>query len=479
MVEELRASAIRLKAQGETVAADKLSIAAENLAGINFDEAKTNAQEVAAAVARASLFGLDKLIRDAELAVEALEPGEVVMRQAAEAFRGGLKDAVGGVFDALTDKTKNAADALRNAAKSILTSIRDSMAEQFIVNPIMNAVGSLFGEEPEADPAKKLDDAISKALDSFRETTKKAHEDNKAAVVEGLKIARQSQLDLLIAAQDDFIIGLTDTLRSASVRITHHHEGFSGPAEGKMSLNDAMDEIDASGTYGKDDPITTGTSAGPRLSDMGKKQTETGSTKTTSVPSKKTQTKDESGGLAGELEGAIGNAMKEGADYFENAGLEMFEKGSLDFAALGQGLISEMANSLLSPLTDALGGAVKGFLSSFSMAGGARNGNVFESYGTGGIARGREAGYPAMLHGTEAVVPLPNNKKIPVDIRGGMGNQNNVTVNVNVESGTSSTEGASGEDNMGSLGRAVAGAVQAELHNQKRSGGILNPYGVS
>ena len=477
MVEELRASAIRLKAQGETVAADKLSIAAENLAGINFDEAKTNAQEVAAAVARASLFGLDKLIRDAELAVEALEPGEVVVRQAAEAFRGGLKDAVGGVFDALTDKTKNAADALRNAAKSILTSIRDSMAEQFIVNPIMNAVGSLFGEEPEADPAKKLDDAISKALDSFRETTKKAHEDNEAAVVEGLKIARQSQLDLLIAAQDDFIVKLTDTLNNATVRIEHVHEGF--PKEGSIPTTGTPTSVESVIT--KDDPITTGTSTHTNTSTTGRKQTvttKTGSTKTTSVPSRKPQT-NESGGLAGELEGAIGNAMKEGADYFENAGLEMFEKGSLDFAAMGQGLISEMASSLLSPLKDALGGAAKSFFSSFAWAGGGRYGNVFESYGTGGIARGREAGYPAMLHGTEAVVPLPNNNKIPVDIRGGMGNQNNVTVNVNVESGTSSTEGASG-DNMGSeLGRAVAGAVQAELHNQKRSGGILNPYGVS
>lgn len=477
MVEELRASAIRLKAQGETVAADRLSIAAENLAGINFDEAKTNAQEVAAAVARASLFGLDKLIRDAELAVEALEPGEVVMRQAAEAFRGGLKDAVGGVFDALTDKTKNAADALRNAAKSILTSIRDSMAEQFIVNPIMNAVGSLFGEEPEADPAKKLDDAISKALDSFRETTKKAHEDNEAAVVEGLKIARQNQLDLLIAAQDDFIVKLTDTLNNATVRIEHVHEGF--PAEDSIPTTETPASVESVIT--KDDPITTGTSTHTNTSTTGRKQTvttKTGSTKTTSVPSRKPQT-NESGGLAGELEGAIGNAMKEGADYFENAGLEMFEKGSLDFAAMGQGLISEMASSLLSPLKDALGGAAKSFFSNFAWAGGGRYGNVFESYGTGGIARGREAGYPAMLHGTEAVVPLPNNNKIPVDIRGGMGNQNNVTVNVNVESGTSSTEGASG-DNMGSeLGRAVAGAVQAELHNQKRSGGILNPYGVS
>ena len=33
-------------------------------------------------------------------------------------------------------------------------------------------------------------------------------------------------------------------------------------------------------------------------------------------------------------------------------------------------------------------------------------------------------------------------------------------------------------DNEG-LGRAIAGAVQAELQTQKRSGGILNPYGAA
>lgn len=36
----------------------------------------------------------------------------------------------------------------------------------------------------------------------------------------------------------------------------------------------------------------------------------------------------------------------------------------------------------------------------------------------GGIAIGPDTGYPATLHGTEAVVPLPDGKEIPVDVRG-------------------------------------------------------------
>ena len=37
---------------------------------------------------------------------------------------------------------------------------------------------------------------------------------------------------------------------------------------------------------------------------------------------------------------------------------------------------------------------------------------------TGGIASGPESGYLAELHGREAIVPLPNGSKIPVEFRG-------------------------------------------------------------
>lgn len=114
----------------------------------------------------------------------------------------------------------------------------------------------------------------------------------------------------------------------------------------------------------------------------------------------------------------------------------------------------------------------------------ARTGGVFSmgeklpGYAVGGIASGPRAGYPVELHGTEAVVPLPNGKSIPVDMKGGTGSVNNVTVNVNMSGDKSSTEQQGGQG-MGNLGKAIAAAVQEELQNQKRSGGILNPYGVA
>ena len=108
-----------------------------------------------------------------------------------------------------------------------------------------------------------------------------------------------------------------------------------------------------------------------------------------------------------------------------------------------------------------------------------RRGGIAESYATGGIARGRDAGYPAILHGTEAVVPLPNGKEIPVKMMNG-GQSNNVVVNVNVDSnGNAQQNGRSDAAGGMNLGNAIAAAVQKELQNQKRSGGILNPYGAA
>ena len=98
----------------------------------------------------------------------------------------------------------------------------------------------------------------------------------------------------------------------------------------------------------------------------------------------------------------------------------------------------------------------------------------------GGGLKGPMSGYPVTMHGTEAVVPLPNGKSIPVDMKG-VGQNNNVVVNVSVDSqgrGQTTTESQSGAD-AGNLGQAIARAVQQELQNQKRSGGILNPYGVA
>lgn len=104
-------------------------------------------------------------------------------------------------------------------------------------------------------------------------------------------------------------------------------------------------------------------------------------------------------------------------------------------------------------------------------------GKKMQGYATGGVARGSTSGYPATLHGTEAVVPLPNGRSIPVEMKDSGATNNNIVVNISSE-GQSNKEGSTGPD-MDKMGAAVAKAVQVELQNQKRSGGILNPYGAA
>lgn len=110
-----------------------------------------------------------------------------------------------------------------------------------------------------------------------------------------------------------------------------------------------------------------------------------------------------------------------------------------------------------------------------------RHGGIMKGYAAGGIAKGRNAGYPAILHGTEAVVPLPSGGKIPVEMKNGGGaTTNNVSVNVTMSNdGNAKTESQSDGQQGADIGKLLANAVQEELHKQKRPGGILSPYGAA
>ena len=151
------------------------------------------------------------------------------------------------------------------------------------------------------------------------------------------------------------------------------------------------------------------------------------------------------------------------------------------FADMAKSILKDLAAMIVKAMIlQMFGGTTFG---NFLGLGKARNGGVFEQgkklsgYATGGVARGSTSGYPVMMHGTEAIVPLPNGKSIPVQMSGNGGSTNNIVVNISTD-GQSSKEGSSGPD-MDKLGGAIATAVQVELQNQKRSGGILNPYGVA
>ena len=125
------------------------------------------------------------------------------------------------------------------------------------------------------------------------------------------------------------------------------------------------------------------------------------------------------------------------------------------------------------------GGGLSSILSFFQNLWPFANGGMikggFRAYANGGIASNPTLGLIGEGRYNEAIVPLPNGKAIPVDMKGS-GQQNNVTVNVSVDGTTSMQQDSS---QAGNLGKVIARAVQQELQNQKRSGGILSPYGAA
>ena len=120
-------------------------------------------------------------------------------------------------------------------------------------------------------------------------------------------------------------------------------------------------------------------------------------------------------------------------------------------------------------------------MAAFGMANGGIAKGGFKAYADGGIASRPTLGLIGEGRYNEAVVPLPDGKSIPIS--GNVG-QNIGEINITIDSnGASTTTGSGGAGGDGksavNLGKAIAKAVQDELHKQKRSGGILSPYGVA
>jgi len=81
----------------------------------------------------------------------------------------------------------------------------------------------------------------------------------------------------------------------------------------------------------------------------------------------------------------------------------------------------------------------------------------------GGVVSGPKSGYPAELHGTEAVVPLPDGRTIPVTMKGGGGMGGETTININVS-------GASGDPRK--IARMVGDEVGRLFKSRSRTGGF-------
>ncbi|RYD28930.1 MAG: hypothetical protein EOP89_01275, partial [Lysobacteraceae bacterium] len=126
--------------------------------------------------------------------------------------------------------------------------------------------------------------------------------------------------------------------------------------------------------------------------------------------------------------------------------------------------------------TVATAGGGEGFGAGLSVAakGGVMTGKgmaTLQTYARGGIATRPQLAVFGEGSGPEAYVPLPDGRTIPVSMKGGGGQSNSVSIVVNMD-GSGESSRSSSEDGR-QLGVAIKNAVQAELLNQRRPGGIL------
>jgi hypothetical protein len=135
-----------------------------------------------------------------------------------------------------------------------------------------------------------------------------------------------------------------------------------------------------------------------------------------------------------------------------------------------------ITNSLSQVGSNMMSSAISGIFG-FATGGVAKGG--FRAFASGGVVNQPTLGLVGEGKYNEAVVPLPDGKSIPVIGANSGSTENNVTVNVSVASdGSTKTDAQGGmdEDQAKQLGYLVSQAVQSELVEQQRHGGLLSSY---
>ena len=119
--------------------------------------------------------------------------------------------------------------------------------------------------------------------------------------------------------------------------------------------------------------------------------------------------------------------------------------------------------SILQPIIDAIAYIIDGAAEAMEIGGDFVGGVAdFFGFNDGGIASGPKSGYPVTLHGTEAVVPLPDGRTIPVSIKGDIGSRGSQTNNININ--------VTGGGDAREIAKAVSNEVSKVLRNRSRGG---------
>jgi hypothetical protein len=439
------------------------------------------------------------MLMQLETMKEMEEVGARAGQAALEGLESNLSDQIAAVIKGEESSLK---DALANVFSGMAKSVADEMANVATEN-IMKKVRGIFKlDKEEEDPAQLMKNAMIEAGDLTAEKWKTAIteagielEERIAAAgqdpvsterttvggeivsseVPGSTIAENARLFVdplpVKVIKDIKELDLNDRRREEQTSLleTDSTSKFMNTNLGKLydvPLPVVIMERGTGGVGGTSIPV-------PKLDNT----TVRGNTgkigENTKITGENTDVIDETLGRGGTFETGLNNIMGDHGDKVVNAThmlMSLMSGGSSTASMVIGAVIQGFAAGATA------GGGTGGSTGGGTAGGGFRYGGIAKDYSIGGIARGPQAGYPATLHGTEAVVPLPNNKSIPVDLQGA-GSQNNVVVNVSVNNEGGATEDTQADTNEGKkFGSAISAAVQKEIIKQQRNGGLLSPY---
>jgi len=176
--------------------------------------------------------------------------------------------------------------------------------------------------------------------------------------------------------------------------------------------------------------------------------------------------------LGTNLGASLGNAFAGLGDQLA----EFVTTGKANFAELTRSVLADLAKifaraAIFASLKAVFGGSSIGGLFGFAMGGiMTPDGPMpLKRYAAGGIANSPQLAMFGEGRMSEAYVPLPDGRSIPVTMQGG-GQGVNVVVNVDAKGSAVEGEGA----NAKALGVAISSAVQSEIIKQQRPGGLLS-----
>jgi len=179
--------------------------------------------------------------------------------------------------------------------------------------------------------------------------------------------------------------------------------------------------------------------------------------------------------VAGAMSKTIGNAFQK----LEDTLVDFVQTGKFAFKDLARSIIADLTRiavqqTIMKPLTGFLGGIFPNIF-------GSAKGNVFAANGIQKFARGGIVDKPTVFPfkngiglmgeaGAEAILPLKRGKGGRLGVEGGGGGS--TVVNVSVDASGTSVEG--NEEQSRQFGQVLAAAIQAEIIDQKRPGGLLS-----